>query len=87
MRLYPTELVRKNDNGTQTRKYNTVINNVDAKYPDSLIEALNCVDWQMVDSIAYGAIGIDEVWIETDGSGNAVGVEMRAFGAKLERVN
>lgn len=87
VRLYPTELVRKNDNGTQTRKYNAVINSVDVKYPNSLIEALNCVDWQMVDSTAYGAIGIDEVWIETDGSGKAVGVEVRAFGAKMERAN
>ena len=86
VRLYPTELVRKNDNGTQTRKYNAVINSVDVKYPNSLIEALNCVDWQIVDSTAYGAIGIDEVWIETDGSGKAVGVEVRAFGAKMERV-
>jgi hypothetical protein len=87
VRLYPTELVRTNANGTQTRKYNAVINSPDAKYPNSVIEALNCVSWQMVDSTAYGAIGIDEVWIETDGSGKAVGVEVRAFGAKMERAN
>jgi len=86
VRLYPTELVRKNENGTETRKYNAVITNPDAKYPDSLIEALNCVAWEMVDSTAYGAIGVDEVWIETDESGKAVGVELRAFGAKMERV-
>lgn len=87
VRFYPTELVRKNDNGTQTRKYNAVINSSDVKYPDSLIEALNCVAWQMVDSTAYGAIGIDDVWIETDDSGKAVGVEVRAFGANMERVD
>jgi hypothetical protein len=86
VRLYPTELVRKNENGTETRKYNAVITNADAKYPDSLIEAMNCVSWQMVDSTAYGALGIDEVWIETDNTGKAVGVELRAFGAKMERV-
>jgi hypothetical protein len=87
VRLYPTELVRKNANGTETRKYNVVINSPDVKYPNSVIEALNCVSWQMVDSTAYGAIGTDEVWIETDGSGKAVGVEVRAYGAKMERAN
>jgi hypothetical protein len=87
VRLYPTELVRKNANGTETRKYNAVINSSDVEYPDSLIEALNCVSWQMLDATVYGAIGIDEIWIETDGSGKAVGVEMRAFGAKMERVD
>jgi hypothetical protein len=87
IRLYPTELVRKNANGTQTRKYNAVTNSPDVKYPNSVIEALNCVSWQLVDSTAYGAIGIDEVWIETDGSGKAVGVEVRAYGAKMERAN
>lgn len=86
VRLYPTELVRKNENGTETRKYNAVINNSEAKYPNSLIEAMSCVSWEMVDSNAYGAIGIDEVWIETDNGGKAVGVELRAFGAKMERV-
>jgi uncharacterized protein YuzE len=39
-----------------------------------------------VDSTVYGAIGLDEVWIETDKSGKAVGVELRAYGAKMERV-
>jgi hypothetical protein len=87
VRLYPTELVRKNEDGTETRKYNAVISNPDVKYPDSLIEAMNCVSWEMVDSTAYGAIGMDEVWIETDESGKAVGVELRAFGAKMERVD
>lgn len=86
VRLYPTELVRKNADGTQTRKYNIVANSPDVKYPDSLVEALNCVSWQLVDSTVYGAIGIDEVWIETDDSGKAVGVEVRAFGAKMEKV-
>ena len=84
--MYPTELVRKNANGTQTRKYNAVINSSETKYPSSLTEALNCVSWELVDSTAYGALGIDEVWIETDGSGKAVGVEVRAFGAKMVRV-
>lgn len=87
VRLYPTELVRKNANGTETRKYNIVANSPDVKYPDSLVEALNCVSWQLVDSTVYGAVGIDEVWIETDGIGKAVGVEVRAFGAKMERVD
>lgn len=62
-----------------------MINSFDVKYPNSLIEALTCVEWQ-VDSTAYGAIGIDEVWNETDGRGKAVGVEVRAFGARMERV-
>lgn len=83
VRLYPTELVRKTDNGTTIRKYNAVINNPDAKYPNSLIEALNCVAWEQVDLSVYGAVGYDEVWIETDGSGKAVGVELRAFGARM----
>jgi hypothetical protein len=86
VRLYATELVRKTSNATEIRKYNAVISNPDAKYPSSLIEAMNCVAWEMVDSTVYGAIGLDEVWIETDKSGKAVGVEMRAYGAKMERV-
>jgi hypothetical protein len=86
VRLYPTELVRKTDNATEIRKYNAVISNPDAEYPNSLIEAMNCVSWEMVDTTVYGAIGLDEVWIETDKSGKAVGVELRAYGAKMERV-
>lgn len=64
-----------------------MISSPDIRYPNSVIEALNCVSWQLVDSTAYGAIGIDEVWIETDGTGKAVGVEVRAYGAKMERAN
>jgi hypothetical protein len=86
VRLYPTELVRKTEQGTEVRKYNAVINNADAKFPSSQIEAMNCVTWAMVDSNVYGAIGMDDVWIETEESGKAIGVELRAFGAKMERV-
>lgn len=87
VRLYPTGLVRKSNNGTEIRKYNAVILDADAKFPSTLIEALDCVSWQMVDSTVYGAVGLDEVWIETDEDGKAVGVEVRAFGAKMERAN
>lgn len=87
VRLYPTEHVRKTGNGTAIRKFNAVINDPNAKYPSSLIESLNCVSWQQVDSNVYGAVGYDEVWIETDGSGKAIAVELRAYGAKMERVD
>lgn len=87
VRLYPTELVRKTGNGTVIRKFNAVINDPNTKYPSSIVEALSCVAWQQVDSNVYGAVGYDEVWIETDGSGKAVGVELRAYGAKMERVD
>lgn len=87
VRLYPTELVHKTGNGTVVRRFNAVINDPDATYPNSLIEALNCVDWVQVDASLYGAIGLDEVWIETDDSGKAVGVELRAYGAKMKRVD
>jgi hypothetical protein len=85
VRLYPTELVRKTGDGTEVRKYNAVITNPDAEYPNGQIEAMNCVTWAMVNSDVYGAIGLDEVWIETDASGKGVGIEMRAYGAKMER--
>lgn len=87
VRLYPTELVRKTGNGTEIRKFNAVINNPDAEYPSSLIEALNCVTWAMIGGNVYGAVALDEVWIETDESGKGVGVEWRAYGAKMERAN
>lgn len=85
--LYPTELVRRTDDSTEIRKYNAVINNPDAAYPNGQVEAMNCVTWAMVDSDVYGAVGLDEVWIETDATGKGVGVEMRAYGAKMERAN
>lgn len=86
VRLYPTELVRKTDDGSEVRKYNAVFNDPDAEYPDRQIEAMNCVSWSMVDLDVYGAVGLDEVWVKTDASGKGVGVEMRAYGAKMERV-
>lgn len=55
------------------------------KYPNSEIEALNCVAWELVDLTVYGATGLDEFWVETDKSGKAVSVEPRAFGVKLAR--
>jgi hypothetical protein len=87
VRLYPTELVRTTGYGTKVRKYNAVITNPDAVYPNSQIEAMNCVTWAMVDSNVYGAIGLDEVWMETDASGKGVGVEMRAYGAKMDKAS
>lgn len=87
VRLYPTELVGETGNGTVVRKYNAVISNPDAEYPNSLIESLNCVAWAQVGGQVYGSIVVDEVWIETDESGKAIGVELRAFGAKMERAN
>lgn len=87
VRLYPTELVKKTGDGTEVRKYNAATTNPDAKYPNSLIESLNCLSWGLVGGNAYGAVAFDEVWIETDNSGKAIGVEVRAFGAKMERAN
>lgn len=87
IRLYPTELVRKTGDGTEIRKYNAVINNPDATYPNNQIEAMNCVTWATVDLDVYGAVGLDEVWIETDANGKGVGVETRAYGAKMKRAN
>lgn len=87
VRLYPTELVRKTGNGTEIRKFNAVVSNQDADYPNSLIKALNCVTWAMIGGNVYGAIALDEVWIETNKSGKGVGVELIAYGAKMERAN
>lgn len=58
-----------------------MINNPEVTHPNTLIEALDCVSWAMVDLEVYGAVGLDEVWIEN----KRVGVEMRALGAKMER--
>jgi hypothetical protein len=87
VRLYPTELVRKTGNGTEIRKYNAVVNNPDVLFPNGQIEAMNCITWALVGVGAYGAVALDEVWIETDASGRGVGVEMRAYGAKMERAS
>ena len=85
VRIYPTDLVRKTEEGTHVRKYNAIVGDPGVEYPNGLIEALNCVTWATVDLTVYGAIGLDEVWIETDESGKGIGVELRGFGAKLER--
>jgi hypothetical protein len=87
VRLYPTELVRNTGNGTKIRKYNAVVNNPDVVFPNGQMEAMNCMTWALVGAGVYGAIALDEVWIETDASGKGVGVEMRAFGAKMERAS
>jgi hypothetical protein len=87
VRHYPTELVRETARGTKIRKYNALINNPDAVYPNGQMEAMNCMTWALVGAGVYGAIALDEVWIETDESGKGVGVEMRAFGAKMERAS
>ncbi|KAM0722514.1 hypothetical protein Q7P37_001955 [Cladosporium fusiforme] len=87
LRLYPTDLVGKTGNGTMVRKYNAAVSSPNAEYPNSLIESMNCLTWAMVGNRVYGAIALDEVWIETDESGKAIGVELRAFGAKMERAN
>lgn len=87
VRLYPTELIRKTGNGTEIRKYNAVVNNPDVVFPNDQMEAMNCMTWALVGAGVYGAIALDEVWIETDASGKGVGVEMRAFGAKMKRAS
>lgn len=87
VRLYPTELARKARNGAEIRKYNAVIGNTGRKFPNGHIEAANCVSWALVDAFVYGAVGLDEVWIETDKDGKGVNLELRAFGAKMERAN
>jgi CubicO group peptidase (beta-lactamase class C family) len=87
VRLYPTELVRKTGSGSEIRKYNAVVNNPDVVFPNGQMEAMNCMTWALVGAGVYGAIALDEVWIEADASGKGVGVEMRAFGAKMQRAS
>jgi hypothetical protein len=85
MRLYPTLIVRKTKEGNEVRKYHAVVNDPERIYPSDQVWATNCVSWDMLDSAAWGALGIDEFWIETDREGRAVNVQPKAFGVTLEK--
>jgi len=85
VRLYPSNLSQKTATGGMITVYHAAVNDPAMKYPNTEIDALNCVAWELVDLTVYGATGLDEFWVETDRKGRAVSVVSRAFGVSLAR--
>nr|OQO26206.1 hypothetical protein B0A51_06005 [Rachicladosporium sp. CCFEE 5018] len=83
VRLYPTLIIKKLDDGCEIRKWHAVVTDPGVEYPSEQIRANNCVQWELLDLAVYGAPGADEFWIKTDAEGKGYSILGRVFGVEM----
>nr|OQO28615.1 hypothetical protein B0A51_03331 [Rachicladosporium sp. CCFEE 5018] len=83
VRLYPTLIIKKLDDGCEVRKWHAVVTDPGVEYPSEQIRANNCVQWELLDLAVYGATGADEFWIKTDAEGKGYSILGRVFGVEM----
>lgn len=84
LRLYPTDLVTENGNGTEIAFRSVVLPSA-SNGGGVFTQTGRCATWGGVDGVMYGEVAIDDFVFGLDAKGDAVSVEPRVLRATLEK--
>lgn len=84
LRMFPTNLERDNGDGTTEVSWRISFDVPTHIQPSGPFSA--CGTWYVVDVIAYGAHGIDQIQFTLGGDGKAVSISPRAFKIVMDKV-
>lgn len=84
VRLYPTDLVENNSNGSRV-EYRAVFESAPtAKTVPRVIDP-SLTEWQSIDQTMYGNVGVDDFVFDFDVHGAAIAVEPRVLRTSLKK--
>lgn len=83
LRLYPTNLERKNGNGTTEIAWRAAVDSSNVVERHGPFSA--CGSWFTIDGVGYGDASLDEIVFTLDADGKAISANPKAFKVVLER--